>query len=35
MLVIDRKGEVHPMPFGIKSAEDLQKFIDPFLAEGM
>ncbi len=35
IFIIDRKGEVHPMPFGIKSAEDLQKFIDPFLAEGM
>jgi len=35
IFIIDRKGEVHVMPFGIKSAEDLQKFIDPFLAEGM
>lgn len=35
IFVIDRKGEVHLMPFGIKSADDLQKFIDPFLAEGM
>jgi len=35
ILIIDRKGGVHPMPFGIKSADDLKKFIDPFLAEGM
>ncbi len=31
MLVIDRHGEAHPLPFGIKSAEELQKFIQPFL----
>jgi len=35
IFVIDRKGGVHPMPFGVKSAEELQEFIDPFLAEGM
>lgn len=35
IFIIDRKGGVHPMPFGIKSADDLKKFIDPFLAEGM
>lgn len=35
IFIIDRKGGVHPMPFGIKSADDLQKFIDPFLVEGM
>lgn len=35
ILIIDRKGEVHPMPFGIKSADDLKKFIDPFLAGAM
>jgi len=31
MLIIDRKGEVHPLPFGIKSADDLMKAIDPYL----
>jgi len=31
MLVIDRKGEAHPLPFGIKSADDLMKAIEPFL----
>jgi thiol-disulfide isomerase/thioredoxin len=35
IFLIDRKGGVHPMPFGIKSADDLKIFIDPFLAEGM
>ena len=35
IFIIDRKGGVHPMPFGIKSVDDLQKFIAPFLAEGM
>ncbi len=35
ILVIDRHGEVHPMPFGVKSAADLQAFIEPFLKEGM
>jgi hypothetical protein len=35
MLVIDRKGEAYPLPFGIKSAEDLRKMLEPFLAEGM
>lgn len=31
MLIIDRKGEVHPLPFGIKSADDLMKAIDPYM----
>ncbi len=35
ILIIDRKGQVHLMPFGLKSAEDLRKFIEPFLTEGM
>jgi len=35
ILVIDRKGQVHPMPFGIKSAEELKEFLEPFLAESM
>lgn len=33
ILVIDRKGEVHPMPFGFKSVDDLTKFIEPFLKD--
>lgn len=33
MLVIDRHGVVHPLPFGIKSAEELLQFIQPFLDE--
>jgi thiol-disulfide isomerase/thioredoxin len=35
IFVIDRKGGVHLMPFGVKSAEELKNFIDPFLSEGM
>ena len=35
ILIIDRKGQVHPMPFGIKSADDLYTFIEPFLLEDM
>lgn len=35
MFIIDRHGEVHPLPFGIKSAADLQAALDPFLSEGM
>lgn len=35
MLIIDRKGEVHLLPFGIKSAEDLFNAVDQYLKEGM
>jgi hypothetical protein len=35
MLLIDRKGEVHPLSFGVKSAEDLLKEIKPLLEGGM
>ncbi len=35
MLLIDRHGGVHPLPFGIKSADELLQFIQPFLDEGM
>jgi thiol-disulfide isomerase/thioredoxin len=34
ILVIDRTGQVHPTPFGIKSADDLMRFVEPFLNEG-
>lgn len=33
ILIIDREGNAHPLPFGIKSAEDLKGFIEPFLKE--
>ncbi len=33
MLLIDRHGVVHPLPFGIKSADELLQFIQPFLDE--
>jgi hypothetical protein len=32
MLLIDRDGNVHQLEYGQKTAEDLQKFIEPFLA---
>jgi hypothetical protein len=35
MLIIDRHGEVHLLPFGVKSAADLQKMLEPFLNEAM
>lgn len=35
VFIIDRHGEVHPLPFGVKSAEDLQNALKPFLEEGM
>jgi hypothetical protein len=35
MLIIDRNGDAHPLPFGVKSAADLQKALEPFLKEGM
>lgn len=35
MLVIDRRGVAHPLPFGIKSAEELLNFLQPFFDESM
>lgn len=35
ILVIDRHGAAHPLPFGMKSAEDLLGFIQPYLDEAM
>lgn len=35
ILIIDRHGEVHLLPFGIKSAEELKEAIEPFLNENM
>lgn len=35
MLIIDQKGEVHLLPFGIKSAADLQEALQPFLDGSM
>ena len=31
MLIIDRHGEAHPLPFGIKTAADLMQALEPFL----
>jgi len=33
ILVIDKSGEVHLMNFGVKSANDLYDFVEPFLSE--
>lgn len=35
VLVIDRHGVAHPLPFGVKNAEDLVKAIQPYLDEKM
>jgi cytochrome oxidase Cu insertion factor (SCO1/SenC/PrrC family) len=35
IVVIDRHGEAHALPFGIKSADDLLQAIQPFLDESM
>lgn len=35
IVIIDRHGTAHPLPFGIKSADDLMKAIQPYLDEGM
>lgn len=35
MLIIDREGVAHPLPFGVKSAEDLMVALQPFLDEAM
>jgi len=35
ILIIDRQGVAHPLPFGIKSADDLYQAVDEYLKEGM
>lgn len=35
MLIVDRNGKAHPLPFGIKSAADLLEALQPYLDEGM
>lgn len=35
ILIIDRHGEVHPLRFGIKDAQELMAEIEPFLNEGI
>jgi thiol-disulfide isomerase/thioredoxin len=35
ILVIDRHGEAHPLPFGLKDVGTLMEHLSPFLAEGM
>jgi hypothetical protein len=31
VLIIDRQGEAHPLPFGVKSAQTLQDALSPYL----
>lgn len=31
VVLIDKDGKIHPLPFGIKSAEALQMFVEPYL----
>jgi cytochrome oxidase Cu insertion factor (SCO1/SenC/PrrC family) len=31
MLIIDKQGAIHPLPFGVKSAETLQEALKPYL----
>ena len=33
MLLIDRQGNVHQLPFGVKKADTLQKTLEPYLAK--
>lgn len=35
MLIIDRHGQAHPLPFGIKSAAELLDALQPYLDESM
>jgi thiol-disulfide isomerase/thioredoxin len=35
IVIIDRHGAAHPTPFGLKSADDLKKLVQPLLDEGM
>lgn len=34
ILIVDRTGEVHPLPFGLKDAPTLQEALAPFMNEG-
>ncbi len=34
MFIIDRQGKVHPLKFGVKSAQDLQAAVESFLKQG-
>jgi cytochrome oxidase Cu insertion factor (SCO1/SenC/PrrC family) len=35
VLIVDRHGVAHPLPFGIKSANDLMQAVNMYLKEGM
>jgi hypothetical protein len=33
MLLIDRQGNAHQLPYGLKKADELQDIVKPYLAE--
>lgn len=35
VLIVDRHGVAHPLPFGIKTADDLMQAVNMYLKEGM
>jgi thiol-disulfide isomerase/thioredoxin len=35
MLIVDAKGEAHPLPFGLKNSDDLMKALEPYLKAAM
>jgi thiol-disulfide isomerase/thioredoxin len=35
ILIVDRKGDTHILPFGVKSASDLLQNLEPFLNQGL
>jgi thiol-disulfide isomerase/thioredoxin len=35
LLIIDKHGEAHPLPLGLKSAADLQTALEPYLNDGL
>jgi hypothetical protein len=35
IFIIDREGMAHPLPFGVKSADDLMQSVNMYLKEGM
>jgi hypothetical protein len=35
MVIIDREGNVHPLPIGLKKADVLKSAVQPFLNKGM
>jgi hypothetical protein len=34
MFIVDRQGQVHPLPFDVKSAQDLKATVELYLKQG-